>query len=717
MTLKNCCSDLKLLLGNLRRSLWFVTLSGIVMFFAMPVALMLRIQVVMQRVEEGNTTLALAGMNLGQEFFTLNNKAVTIIFIIAAIVASQTAFYYLHSRKQVDFYHSLPIRRERLFTVSFFSGACSFLLPYLIMLIISLIIFSASGLMQYISVWIVLKGLLFNAMYFILVYCVGVISAMLTGNLIVQLLGTGTLLSIGPVMVGMWVTYVQKAYATFYGGFYSFDKWAIYLSPVTAYFTANAAGNDMGSLSGALIGTLAAGLLFASALLLYRGRPSEAAGHAISFKTARPIIKYPIVLNIALLSGLFFSSVSSDEGAGWMIFGFICGGVLSHFMMEVIYSFDFKAIFKNLKGLGIFSLLFAVVGAGMALDVTGYNSYIPARDSVVGVSLDMTSFVDGYMTGSMLDYDQNGRNMDSQRLEKTVMRDSGVIDTALALAKKGVESEKSDYVDLNGNRGLGIVYTLESGRRVARYYRSVPYEACLEDIKTIFDTREYKSANYPIFRMMDFSRCGSYINAFYPSKSGKVHKITDPQKQQKLAQAYRQDIQTLTFDDLKSMLPIAYYAGYNLDDEEDADDILNYGSYWGHTYFYCPIYPTFENTLRAAEALGIEISTGYEPGLVRSVTVMCDEETKIRAESASGYIESKSSSSTTYDQPDKIKQILENAVPVKAAEFNPLFEVESPNIAVDFSYDLQYDRQFNSLYFIKGRIPEFVNEDIVASNK
>lgn len=718
MTLKNCCSDFKLLLGNLKRSLWFVTLAGIVLFFAMPVALLLQIQSVLQRVEQGRTTLAEAGTSLGQSFFTLDNKAVTIIFIVAAIIAAQTAFYYLHSKKQVDFYHSLPIRRQRLFTVNFFSGACCFLLPYLLMLIISLIIFSGSGFIQYISVWSVLKGLLFNVMYFLLIYCVGVISALLTGNLIVQLLGTGTLLSIGPVTAAMYGEYMRRAYDTFYNGFYSFDRWMLYSSPAPAYFAAGASGSRTASLPAALIGVLCFLLLFAAALLLYRARPSEAAGHAISFKAARPIIKYPVVLNIALLSGLFFSSVSSDEGAGWMIFGFICGAVLSHFIMEVIYSFDFKAIFKNLKGLGVFSLLFAAVATGMALDVTGFNSYVPARDSVVGVSLDMSAFIDGYMLGSKLDYSRGYSYTDAQHLNKTVMRDSGVIDTALALAKLGVQAEKSGYNDVNGNHGVGIVYTLESGRRVARYYRSIPYDEGLKQVQTIFDTREYKSANYPIFRMTDFSGCGSYINSFYPSEASDTHKITDVDKQEKFANAYRQDVLSLRFEDLKTMVPVAYYTGYDLNDEEMAAEIVNYGSYWGRTYFYCPIYPTFVNTLRAAGDLGIKISTAYGEGLVQSISVTRDDKAarELLEKTGGEYAESTQPLSAVYEQREKIRAILENTVSAKAIEFNPIYAVEeSMHVDVAFSYDLEYGRQYDSLYFQKGRVPAFVAEDVGLS--
>jgi ABC-2 type transport system permease protein len=229
------------------------------------------------------------------------------------------------------------------------------------------------------------------------------------------------------------------------------DRYLIFSSPVSIFYYANGNGNEATTLTAGIVCVLAALVLFYLGLVLNRGRPSEAAGHAISFKTARPIIKYPIVLVITLLGGLFFSSIAaggSGAGIAWMIFGFVCGAALSHFVMEIIYSFDFKAIFKNIKGLGIFCVVFAAAAACMGLDLTGYDRYIPARDSIEGVSIDIGSFVDNYTEYSALD-DIQGR-LDSRiknRMMSTVIRDEGIIDEALKLAQEGVEVQKSGYSD------------------------------------------------------------------------------------------------------------------------------------------------------------------------------------------------------------------------------------------------------------------------------
>ena len=51
--------------------------------------------------------------------------------MLAAVVAAVTGFSYLQSVRQVDFYHSLPIRREKLFALRYLGGFLMAVVPYL----------------------------------------------------------------------------------------------------------------------------------------------------------------------------------------------------------------------------------------------------------------------------------------------------------------------------------------------------------------------------------------------------------------------------------------------------------------------------------------------------------------------------------------------------------------------------------------------------------
>ena len=109
--------------------------------------------------------------------------------------------------------------------------------------------------------------------------------------------------------------------------------------------------------------------------LLYRVRPSEAAGKAMAFKTARAPIKVLLVIPISVAFGMFFYMLRSH--LTWLVFGTLCGCVLSHCLIEIIYHFDFRRLFAHklhLAGCGGVSLVLLLAGY---YDWYGYDSWVP----------------------------------------------------------------------------------------------------------------------------------------------------------------------------------------------------------------------------------------------------------------------------------------------------------------------------------------------------
>ena len=87
---------------------------------------------------------------------------------------------------------------------------------------------------------------------------------------------------------------------------------------------------------------LAASVLFTVVgCFLYKKRPSEAAGKAMAFPVTMPVIRVILVLLSAFGLGVFFWGLRSSTG--WAVFGLICGAVICHCTIEIIYHFDFKS--------------------------------------------------------------------------------------------------------------------------------------------------------------------------------------------------------------------------------------------------------------------------------------------------------------------------------------------------------------------------------------
>ena len=105
----------KLLLEDLKRKTWAAALEGLALFFALPVALAMTLSNITNELY-GDMTLV-RGQAQARTMLEFGNDYPVIMLIlgIAAVVMGISAFSYLQNRRQVDFYHSLPVKRELQF--------------------------------------------------------------------------------------------------------------------------------------------------------------------------------------------------------------------------------------------------------------------------------------------------------------------------------------------------------------------------------------------------------------------------------------------------------------------------------------------------------------------------------------------------------------------------------------------------------------------------
>ena len=132
--------------------------------------------------------LRFAGEILGFE-----NYALFMVVGAAAMILGLTGFLYLHSKKQIDFYNSLPVKREMLFTVKFLDGFLIILAAYLINMFAAFGIFCGNGIAAGDLFKMMFASFAVNMIGFLLIYVVMVIAVLLTGNLFISILGAGVL--------------------------------------------------------------------------------------------------------------------------------------------------------------------------------------------------------------------------------------------------------------------------------------------------------------------------------------------------------------------------------------------------------------------------------------------------------------------------------------------------------------------------------------------
>ena len=186
----------KLLKEDFKVRIWTLAVSILIFFFSHIVgtAMMLSMYKYNRAFSEPTDLLSYK-VEFVQTFYSyigIKNPLFAFIFVVLAVIVAMSGFSYLYSKKKVDMYHSLPVRREVLFFVKTLNGILIVILPYIVCsFIASLLVLVNMGdagiiVTTFFSVaeWILL---------FIFNYTIVIFAIMLTGNglRIFKLLCTG----------------------------------------------------------------------------------------------------------------------------------------------------------------------------------------------------------------------------------------------------------------------------------------------------------------------------------------------------------------------------------------------------------------------------------------------------------------------------------------------------------------------------------------------
>lgn len=489
MTSKSFSS--KGLLGNsMRRNLWALVLSGVGFFLSLLLpALMTMQNALEQRVldlkelSQANVELNWQNaMNNAASMLSGGNLFVKIVFIVLAVVCGVAMFAYLHSRQKVDFYHSLPISRTRLFANNFLTGIVCTFSTYLVMLAITVGCAYAMGCGEAVR-WDEIGGaILCNLIVFLLIYALTVLTTVICGNTIITLLLLAWVF-FSPMLVRvLQFCLFDKFYDTFTANAGQLVG-AIRLTPVVQYFVLHGTHyigeHVIGVLQpgesalGLLIGYLiAAAVVTALALFLFRIRRSERAGTALAFTPTKLPIKVYMCLTMGVVFGWVFGMIA---GNFWFWPGLVVGTVLFHWIVEIIYAFDFRAIFA--RPLHLLAILVVLVAGMLAMqfDVTGYDTWLPDRDDLTAVDI-------------------NGSG-------EPALTDPSNIDAVHRLMEIGVQAMQEEDTDGDGSLSYTqVTVKCQMGSRTAaRQYRIPETEEVNALLDQIEQSEEYKRAKWPLF--------------------------------------------------------------------------------------------------------------------------------------------------------------------------------------------------------------------------
>ena len=402
-----------------------------------------------------------------------------VIAILLGIYLAFEFFRYMHSRKESDFYDSMPIRKEKWFLNLFVASIGLFVILVSITYAIELGIICGVG---YGSKQMFL-GMMWNLICtigtFLVCWVTTALTMIMTGHSIIAFLGFGIFASYIPLIIGyLFHVYANTFFETFVYG--KISAVYNYFSPISLaykathnYSTWNIDEHWM-YIIGCYTFTLIIGFI---AYLLFLRRPSETAGRAMAFEKINSWIRVLLVIPLALYAGLLLNEITSVGSTAWLIFGVIFASCLLHGVIEAIFQFDIKGLVSKRRQL-LFTVLFCLAFVFVFwADLFGYDNYVPNENAIKTVKIDTYLFDDN---GKYYEDFMDGLSAEYVDDVLTVIKD-------IREHMDAIDSE--DYIYTND---FTVTYELKNGttrqRRYPYYGNDFP-----ESLDTLSATEGFKN--------------------------------------------------------------------------------------------------------------------------------------------------------------------------------------------------------------------------------
>lgn len=597
-------SFFKLLKEDLRQRLWTIILAAIVFVLPVPIYIAMEIS---GSWGFGTGMLDNFARRLAEPM-AYDSIWLVFVTIVGALICAVSGFGYLFSKRKVDFFHSLPVKRETLFAVRYINGVLIYLVPYLAMVLVSILIMTFTGNMRAVVFPIVLGGLVVHLLGYLAIYTTFILCVTFVGNIVVFFAVSGWTFGITAVTLLVYNWFEEQFFNTYSYMADSFTERLYslrFLCPGYFYiYTVDANGNIGWLLLQELI---FAAVLTAITLFVYRARPSDGAGKAITFPILKPVIRVSVELLAGALMGMMFHDMA-DRSYGvpaWMIFGVILGVVLSHMLVQSIFHFDVRKCFAGKWSMGVCAVTAIAFVLVMRYDTFGYDTYLPKEKKIESVAVELTGF-DRYRnnyryTGSYIAW--------TNELELMELTDINRVYPYL----ESLISDNEHYWAQreNGNTPtsmrVNVAYRLENGKTIYREYR---VEGIREDLfAPVFESLEYKEAHYSdIYTIPE-----SFVESIVAIHAMNVLQMNlSAGERAEFMTILRRELSAQTLKEKLNMLPVAVLNLTALDrtPQYDSDGIAMDVTYDYKTEL--PIYPSFTETLNFLKERGFDPDDDYE---------------------------------------------------------------------------------------------------------
>lgn len=604
----------------IKRNLWLLVLAAIGFLLNMPVAVALVWSNMASHPYYRNQHLD----SLADDVFVMFNIGSAMMIAAGAILAAFVLFKYLHNRRQVDFYHSLPVRREKFYAANLLAGLLIFLLPYLAAHVLALPLLAGSGLLPYIDMADYLLAMAMHIFAYMIMFALATLAMLLSGNLGGSLKILFSVYALCPIISAMLLL-LGSTFLTDYADLGSMEMLLLRLSVIERYMVMmfndsliTVCWQDI--VLGALI--LAGAVLVG--LQLYKKRQSECAGATLAFGWQKPLFKYPYVVLAGTL-GAVVMYLAGDRSLVWLAFGLLFFTAFAAQTIEIAIARDFRAIKKNLRGVVLSLVLVALVIGAYGMDVCGYEDWQPEADKVEAVivnpgaleGMDLFNYrlqdgyvdnVDNYYCLNPLYYYYGGNALTIQNPDNVAAMIAILTSEPLGFGE--FHQQGSDdyddyygYYDYNDTNYSRVCFKMKNGGYKVRYMSYGGIVGNLDAYTALYDSEEIRtrltgSLEIPENLTVRLDYLEDYT-AIYGYDFGPIREQDDAKVRQ-LWETYRSEFAKLTAKECLTTAPLGclnlgIYQDYTrvVDDLGEFDE--NWTDYWYHSV---KVYPQMTETIK-----------------------------------------------------------------------------------------------------------------------
>lgn len=613
------------------------------------------------------------------------------IIILAGITNGINGFWYLYSSKKVDFYHSLPITRKKLFWQKTSLGFFYFFFPYLVFWFMSVCIGAMRGFFSLHLMGLAAKMMFIHLVLYFMVYFMTVLVITVTGNILMGFLTLASACFYGPILgILIWM-YIKFFFVTGFESEYGIQSIFIkYGSPLTLGMTFLQSYSNR--TKGYLFIVVLAVMLILGGLsyIAYIKRKAENAGKPVVYRWLGIVLKFLVVVPGGLGCGLIFYMMPVETSKiPWWIFGMIFGTILLHGVIEIIYRMDFRGFFASKLQLMLAGCLVALIASIYQFDLLHFDSYLPSKEKLAAVNVDMNEVYGENVTFyNVIKTKDNTYQFPSWMDKENEIRKTGDnFDSGIYMALSQIVDKQQK--DRDWAAKVPVRYTLDSGRTVYRRYGMSEGDirefllACLGEGKI----REQKYS----FLSIDPKYLEWFSCTFYDGSSYTLFQ-NDDEKYQQILDALRKDVQEADKEELLGIPCMKLYFQYeNLPTE--SEDMLDTSSDTSYYYTSLWVFPTFERTIDILKETGYPVSG-------KDVEYQSVE---------MSYYPSNQEDSYTVEYTDKA-QIDEIKRVMLPADLCPRWIKEDSSIVLNCYQDNVQNSTY--AYLPKAEVPQFIKEDI-----